>query len=119
MASPHSFRPAAVVYSIKMRASCSILQLLLLGAPVIAKSPFNIFGPEQCNVKGVLGLFTCRHTISEECLPSLAQQADDFCREYLAIEPVTTTTTLTGDIATVTATATDLSTTATTATDIT
>ncbi|KAK1760063.1 hypothetical protein QBC47DRAFT_355280 [Echria macrotheca] len=102
-----------------MRASESILQLLLLGAPVIATSPFWTFAPAQCNINGVLEFLTCRHTISEECLPSLTQQADDFCRDYLGVEPVTITTTLTGDLETATATATELSTTTTTSTDIT
>src|SRR5690349_14905186 len=54
--------------------------------------------PQVCSATAVLEYFTCQ-TVSQECYENVAQQANDWCIDYLSIEPVTTYATTIYDIA--------------------
>ncbi|KAK5660590.1 hypothetical protein OQA88_13150 [Cercophora sp. LCS_1] len=68
-----------------------ILGVVGLGLPLAAalRPPFL----DTCSVDNVLKYFTCSRNVSPVCAAELEEQAVEFCRDFLAIEPVTTTLT--------------------------
>ncbi|KAK4224309.1 hypothetical protein QBC38DRAFT_24308 [Podospora fimiseda] len=63
------------------------ISALVLGAGFLSSVANGAF-LEVCTVNAVLEYFTCQH-VSEDCFEPVLQQAEDWCRDYLSIEPVT------------------------------
>ncbi|KAK0657872.1 hypothetical protein B0T16DRAFT_69531 [Cercophora newfieldiana] len=61
--------------------------------PLAAALRPNLNFPSVCSVDGVLRYFTCSRNVSPVCAVELAEQAVEFCRDFLAVEPVTVTLT--------------------------
>jgi hypothetical protein len=72
---------------------------------------------ETCSVDGALQYLTCQVPGPGACLDSLTEEANDWCRTYLSIEPVTSYASTSVPI--VQETTTETSTTATTTTEVT
>ncbi|KAK0750015.1 hypothetical protein B0T18DRAFT_389507 [Schizothecium vesticola] len=68
-----------------------ILGAVGLGLPLAAALRPNFL--DACSVHSVLKYFTCSRNISPVCAAELGEQAVEFCRDFLAVKPVTTTLT--------------------------
>ncbi|KAK0631590.1 hypothetical protein B0T14DRAFT_5001 [Immersiella caudata] len=94
-----------------MRPS-QVLAVVGIGLPLAAalRPPF----PNQCSVEGALKYFTCSGYVPPWCVSDLKAQAIEFCEDYLAVEPVTTTLTTVTPIESFTVTETSVTSTTTT-----
>ncbi|KAK3984080.1 hypothetical protein QBC44DRAFT_353875 [Cladorrhinum sp. PSN332] len=68
----------------------SLSALAIVGAGLLPSAVKGAATPflEVCTVNAVLEYFTCQH-VSQDCFEPLVEQAEDWCRDYLSIEPVT------------------------------
>ncbi len=67
--------------------SAVVLAVLGAGAPLVTALRPRFL--DECSVGSVLEYFTCRVNLSQDCVPELEEQAEAFCRSYLAVDPVT------------------------------
>ncbi|KAK4442468.1 hypothetical protein QBC34DRAFT_418646 [Podospora aff. communis PSN243] len=89
-----------------------VLAVVGVGLPLAAaiRPPFL----NQCSVEAALKYFTCSRYVSPLCVQDLKAQAVEFCEDFLAAEPVTTTLTTVTPIESFTVTETSITSTTTT-----
>jgi len=80
-----------VLYQLNDMRPAQIFGVVGLGLPLAAALRPNFL--DTCSVDGVLRYFTCSRNVSPACAGELEEQAVEFCRGFLAVEPVTTTLT--------------------------